>query len=151
MGLKLIQLRCRSAMRWPANANLNAATGATAKSGKSRRDLAEKRRYRVIAVVLHAANAATAQAVRPPYGVVPGLRRDDLPLDACQQQLPFGQGQAQIGNIAEIIGPLDLHEVHALPFALSSDLHQPQNPGHASTSVKEPTRKISLSSAHPQS
>ena len=60
MGPKLIQLRCRSAMRWPADANLDGATRGTAKSGKSDRDLAEKRRYRVISVVLHAANAATA-------------------------------------------------------------------------------------------
>ena len=43
-----------------ADANLDGATRGTAKSGKSDRDLAEKRRYRVISVVLHAANAATA-------------------------------------------------------------------------------------------
>jgi hypothetical protein len=62
-------------------------------------------------------------------------------LDACQQQLPFGQGQAQIGDIGEIIGPVNLHDVCALPLALRPDLHQPQNPGHASTSVKEQTQK----------
>src|SRR5271170_2556382 len=53
MGPKLIQLRCRSAMRWPADANLDGATRGTAKWGKSDRDLAEKRGYRVISVVLH--------------------------------------------------------------------------------------------------
>ena len=32
-------------------------------------------------------------AVRLPDGVALGLRRDDLLLEAGQQQLPFGQGQ----------------------------------------------------------
>ena len=60
LGPKLIQLRCRSAMGWPADANLDGSALGTAKSGKPYRDLAEKRRYRAISVVLHATIAAAA-------------------------------------------------------------------------------------------
>src|SRR5271165_1932320 len=55
--------------------------------------VAEKRRDRMVPVILHPAHLATASAVRPPDGVALGLRRDDLLLEAGQQQLPFGQGQ----------------------------------------------------------
>jgi hypothetical protein len=149
MGLKLIQFRCRSAMRWPADTDLDAVTRGTAKSGKSQRDLAEKRRYRVIAVVLHAANAPAAEAVRSPYGVVPDLLRDELLLDARQQQLSFGKGQAQIGDIAETIGPVNLHDVRALPIAFSPELDQPQNPRHASTPIEEQTQKYPFGARTP--
>jgi hypothetical protein len=54
------------------------------------------------------------------------LRGDNRPWGACRQQLPFGQGQTQIRDIAEIIGPVDLHDVRLLPVALSPDLYQPQ-------------------------
>src|ERR1700758_1396416 len=95
--------------------------------------MAEKRRYRMVPVVLPTAYAAAASASRTPNGMVPGLFGDDLLLEAGQQQLRFGQGQTQIGDIAEIIGPIDLNDVCRLPLALSADLHQPHNPGHAST------------------
>jgi len=93
MRLKLIQLRRRAAMRWPTMAGFVAAAPGTAKAGKPHRDLAEKRRDRMVPVILHSANLATASAIRPPNGVALGLRRDDLLLEAGQQQLPFGQGQ----------------------------------------------------------
>src|SRR5689334_10244094 len=95
--------------------------------------MAKKRRYRMVPVVLHTAYAAAVAASRPPNSMVPGLCGDDLLLETCQQQLRFGQGQTQIGDIAEIIGPVDLNDVCRLPLALSADLHQPHNPGHAST------------------
>src|SRR5271165_2593999 len=93
MRLKLIQLRRRAAIRWPTMAGFVAAAPGTAKAGKPHRDLAEKRRDRMVPVILHSAHLATASAVRPPDGVARGLRRDDLLLEAGQQQLPFGQGQ----------------------------------------------------------
>ena len=72
-------------MRWPANASLDPATRGTAKSAKSHRDLAEKRRYHMVPVVLlHTANVGAAWVIRPSGGVVPGLRGDDLLLDAYQ-------------------------------------------------------------------
>jgi hypothetical protein len=133
MRLKLIQLWCRPAMRWPSNASLDPATSSTAKSGKPHRNLTEKRRYHMVPVVLHAANAATASTIRSSNGVAPGLRGNDLLLEACQQQLPVGQGQTKIGDIAEIIGPVDLHHVGALLLTTSLGFHQPHNPSHAST------------------
>src|SRR3954471_7049479 len=89
--------------------------------------------HRVLAIVLHAANALAIPAPWPPHGVVPGLRGDNLPLDARQHQLRFGQGQTQIGDVDEAIGPANLHDVCARPLAFRSDFHQPQNPSHVST------------------
>jgi hypothetical protein len=47
--------------------------------------------------------------------------------------LRFGQGQTEVGDIGEITGPFDLHDVSGLSLTFSVDFHQPQNPGHAST------------------
>src|ERR1700761_2458238 len=106
--------------------------------------MAEKRRYRMVPVVLHPAYAAAASASRPPNSVVPGLFGDDLLLEAGQQQLRFGQGQTQIGDIAEIIGPVDLNDVRGLPLALSADLHQPPIQATRPPPVNEQTRKYPL-------
>jgi hypothetical protein len=63
--------------------------------------------------------------------VEPGLRGDDLPLDAGQELLALGQGQAQGGQIVEVVGPGDPHDVGAVFFALGPDAHQLHDPGHA--------------------
>jgi hypothetical protein len=57
----------------------------------------------MVPIVLEAANIAAASAVRPPGGVAPSLRGNDPLLQTRQQQLPVGQGQAQGGDITEII------------------------------------------------
>jgi len=98
-----------------------------------------------------ACDPATARAIRPPNGVLPDLRGDDLPLNARQQQLRFGQGQTQVGDINEITGPSDLHDVRARPLALSPDPHQPQHPSHASTLGQRTNAKIANWPPHPQS
>src|SRR5271169_6690673 len=115
MRLQPLQLWCRPAMRRPTIASLVSATPDAAKSRKPHRDLSEKRRYRMVPVVFHAANVATASAIRSSNGMAPGLRGNDLLLEARQQQLRLGQGEAQIGEIAEIIGPVDLHDIGAMP------------------------------------
>jgi hypothetical protein len=94
MRLKLIQLRCRPAMRWPIMAGFVPAAPGTAKSGKSHHDLAEKCRDRMVPIIFHAANIATASAGRSPNRVALGLPRNDLLLQTSQYQLPFGQGQS---------------------------------------------------------
>src|SRR5271166_4076565 len=141
MRLKLIQLRCRPAMRRPVDASLDPATRGTAKSGKSHRDQAEKRRHATIPVVLHPTNVTAAWARRPPSGMVPGLGDDDLLLDARQQPLRLGQGQTQIGDILEIVRPINLHNIHASPITLSPGFHHLHNPGHASTPGSENRRE----------
>ena len=89
-------------------AGFAAATLGTAKPGQPQRDLAEQCCDRMIPVVLHMANSPTASAGRPSAGMAPGLRGNDLPLQTRQQQLPFGQGQPQVGDLTEIIRPVDL-------------------------------------------
>src|SRR3954452_21582279 len=79
--------------------------------------------HRVLAIVLHAANALAIPAPWPPHGVVPGLRGDNLPLAARQHQLRFGQGQTQIGDVDEAIGTANLHHVRAPPLAFP-DFHR---------------------------
>src|SRR5208282_1559211 len=119
MRLKLIQLWRRPTLRRPSDARLDPATRGTIKSGKPHRDLAEKRRDRALPVVLHTATAATASAIRPANGVASGLCGDDLLLQASQQPLPLGEGQTQIGDIDEIIGPVDLHDIGAPLLTIS--------------------------------
>jgi len=60
------------------------------------------------------------------------LRSHDLLLETRQQQLPFGQCQTEIGDIAEISRPVDRHDVDGPALTASSSFHQPQNPSHAS-------------------
>src|SRR4051812_34679625 len=128
-----IQLRSRAGARRPLHACPSRAAASTAEAGQPDRDLAEQRGNRVLAIVLHAVNALATPAPRPPHGVVPGLRGDHLPLDARQHQLRFGQGQTQIGDVDEAIGPANLHHVRARSLAFRPDFHQPQNPSHVST------------------
>jgi hypothetical protein len=97
-----------------------AAAPGTAKAGKPHRDLTEKRRNRVFSVVLHMANSTTASAIRPANGVASGLCGNDFLLEACQQQLSVGYGQTEIGDMAEIIRSVDLHDVD-----VSSDIRNP--------------------------
>jgi hypothetical protein len=68
--------------------------------------------------------------------VGPGLRDDDLPLDAGQELLALGQAQTQGAQIGKGVGPGDPNDIGAVFFALSSDADQPHDPGHvASTST----------------
>jgi hypothetical protein len=125
VSLKLIQFRCRSAMRWPVDPNLNPTTHSTAKPGQPHRDLTEQRGYHMTPVILHVTSPTAAPTLLPPNGVDDGLGSDDLPLERRQQQLRFGQAQPQTGDIAEIVGLVDLYAVRALPVALSAGFHQP--------------------------
>ncbi len=68
-----------------------------------------------------------------------------------EQQLRFGQGQTQVGDVDEITGPVYLHDVRARSLALSPGFHQPQNPGHPSTLGQRTDTKIPNWPAHPQS
>ncbi len=58
MDLKLVQFRCRSALRWPVAPDLNRTAGGATKSGKPNRDLAEKHGDDVLPIVLDLANTA---------------------------------------------------------------------------------------------
>jgi hypothetical protein len=71
-----------------------------------------------------------------PGSAARSLSGDDLLLQASQQPPALGQGQAQAGQVGEITGPGDPHDVGAVFLALSSDAHQPHDPDHvASTSA----------------
>jgi hypothetical protein len=47
------------------------------------------------------------------------------------------QGQTQVGDIAEVIGPVHFHDVHGPSLALGADPHQPYNPLHVFPQVKD--------------
>jgi hypothetical protein len=136
-------------MRWPTMTGFVTAAPGTAKAGKPHRDPAKKRRNRVVSVVLHMVNSPTDSAIRPSKSVAPGLRGNDLLLEARQQQRPFGQGQPQVGDITEIIRSVDLHDVDGLVLTVSRDFHQPHNPRHAPTSGQRTDAKIPLRLSHP--
>src|SRR5690349_4017042 len=105
----------------------------------------------MIPIILHTTNEATASAIRSPDGVVLGLRGNDLLLQTRQQPLPFGQGQPQIGDLNEIIGPVDRRDVDGLVLTVSLDFHQPHHPSHALTSDPRSDAKLPPRRPHPQS
>src|SRR5690242_16541495 len=150
MRLKLIQFRRRTAMRWPAMTSFAAATPGTAKPGQPHRDLAKQGGDRMVPVVLHTTNLAAASAIRSPNGMTSGLRGDDLLLESRQQPLPFGQGQPQIGDLSQIIGPCDRRDVDGLVLTVSLDFHQPHHPSHALTSDPRSDAKLPPRRPHPQ-
>src|SRR4051794_7738074 len=104
----------------------------------------------MLAIVLHPASGAAATARRTVHGMDPGLRGDDLPLDAGQELLALGQAQSQGAQIGKGIRLGDPHDIGAVFFALSSDADQPHDPGHvASTSAGIQARKSLFRSRAP--
>jgi hypothetical protein len=144
-----LAIGARPAMRWPTNASLDRTTPSTAKTGKSHRDLAKMRRDRMVPVVLEVTNATTASALWPLSRVAPGLSGNDLLLEACHHPLPVSHGQTQIGDIVEIIRPVDRHDVGKRLVTVSPDLHQPHNPSHASTWSDKRRENTALALAPP--
>jgi hypothetical protein len=65
------------------------------------------------------------------------------------QARKVGQGQPQVGDITEIIGAADLHDVDGLFLTVSLGFHQPHNPSHAPTSDQRTDAKVPL--CRPQS
>src|ERR1700686_3978466 len=61
----------------------------------------------------------------------------DLLLELRQQLLRLAQSQTQIGDIAEIVGAVDFHDVQGPPLAFGADLHQPYDPRHEFPQVKD--------------
>src|ERR1022692_4280997 len=112
-------------MRWPFNPNLDRTTRGAAKSRKPHDDLTEKRGDRMLPVILHVTNTSAARTIRPKNGVGPGLSGHDFLLENRKQLLRFGQSQTQSGDVPEVIGAIDLHDVRGLPLALGAGFHQP--------------------------
>ncbi len=109
-------------MRQPSHTSVDCAAPSTAKTGEWHCDLAEMRRYGMVPVVLHMTNATTASALWPPNRVAPGLRGNDLLLEACKHPFPVGHGQTQIGDIVETIRSVDRHDVGKRLVTISADL-----------------------------
>src|SRR4051794_10558607 len=74
-------------------------------------------------------NAGTPAAAR--RGPWPARRQS--PAGRPPAPASLRQGQTQIGDVEEAIGPANLHHVRARPLAFRPDFHQPQNPSHVST------------------
>ncbi len=132
MGLELIQLRSRPAIQWPAEPGLYGVTCYAPKPGKTHHHPAKKRNYSMVPIVLQMARSAASPKIRPSEAMAPALRGGDHLLNTRLQLLPFSQGQTQIGNIAEIIWPDDLHDIGVSRFTLGISFDQPQNPPHPS-------------------
>jgi hypothetical protein len=58
------------------------------------------------------------------------LPRNDRLLNARQELLRFGQGQAQARNIAKTFRPADLHQIGAQAAVIIAGRNQPQHPSH---------------------
>jgi hypothetical protein len=77
------------------------------------------------------------------------LIHNEFPLQACQHQLSFGHRQTKVGNIAEVIGAVDLHDVDPLLLAVSPNFHQPHSPSHAFAPNQRPDAKYPSSARTP--
>ena len=140
MGLQFVQLRCRSATRWPTDARLDAIAGDASKPGKRHRHCAKRRRYAMAPPVLQMAFSAAGRAARPLQPVAVGLRRNDRSLNARQKLLRFGQGQSQVSNIAKTFRPADLYQIGAQAAGITLRRNQPQHPSHPRSPGRLSTR-----------
>ena len=140
MGLQFVQLRCRSATRWPTDARLDAIAGDASKPGKRHRHCAKRRRYAMAPPVLQMAFSAAGGAARPLQPVAVGLRRNDRSLNARQKLLRFGQGQSQVSNIAKTFRPADLYQIGAQAAGITLRRNQSQHPSHPRSPGRLSTR-----------
>src|SRR3954447_3427203 len=130
-------------MRRPPQAGLGHAASNTVVAGQPEGDLAEQRGDRVLTIILDPAGRATAAAARrTARGVPPRLRSDELLLDASQELLTLGQGQAQGGQIREVVRSGDLHDLRAAFVARGPDAYQLHDPGHAVSAHRSTSRKV---------
>ena len=90
MSLQLVQLRCRSAARWPTDARLDAIAGGASKPRKPHSHFAKQRPDAVSPPVLQVAFSAARQAARPLPPMAIGLAGNDRSLNARQKLLRFG-------------------------------------------------------------
>src|SRR3954470_14323342 len=89
-----------------------------------------------------AGRATAAAARRTARGVPPRLRNNQLLLDASQELLTLGQGQAQGGQIREVVRSGDLHDLRAAFVARGPDAYQLHDPGHAVSAHRSTSRKV---------
>jgi hypothetical protein len=69
-----------------------------------------------------AAEPATGLTVRPKLRMSVGLLSDKLLLNLRQQQLPLGQRQTYVGDVAKIIRPAERHHLETPGLTLSPPL-----------------------------
>src|SRR3954470_11876500 len=93
-------------------------------------------------IILDPAGRATAAARRTARGVPPRLRSHELLLDASQELLTLGQGQAQGGQIREVVRSGDPHNLRAAFAARGPDAYQLHDPGHAVSAHRSTSRKV---------
>jgi hypothetical protein len=103
VSLQLVQIRCRSAMRWPTDARLDAMAGGASKPGKRHRHGAKQRCDVVSPPVLEVAFSVAVRAARSPHPMAVSLRGNDrspeaasllaksIPGSQYRQDLPGGR------------------------------------------------------------
>lgn len=78
------------------------------------------------------------------------LGGDNLLLQSGQQLLGLVPPQTQIGDVDEVIGSIDPHDIKAAPFTLGVDLHQPHNPTRARPQNKDGRQNTRADGRHPK-
>jgi hypothetical protein len=142
MSLQLVQLRRRSAARWPIDVRLDAIAGGASKLRKPHSHFAKQRRDAVSPPVLQVASSAAGRAARPLQPMAVGLPRNDRSLNPRQKLLRFGQGQSQVRNIAKTCRPADLYQIGAQATGVIPRRNQPQHPLHPRSPGRLSTRPI---------
>src|SRR3954464_1446081 len=129
-------------MRRPPQACLGHPASNTAVARQPDGDLAEQRGDRVLTIILDPAGRATEPARRTAHRVPTRLRSHELLLDASQELLTLGQGQAQGGQIREVVRSGDPHDLRAALVARGPDAYQLHDPGHAVSAHRSTSRKV---------
>jgi hypothetical protein len=124
-------------MRWPTDTSLRPTATGTAETRQPERDLTEHGGDLAGPVVLDLARCRAGSAFRPPGGMVPALRRDHRMLNLGQKLSAIRQAQAQIREIAQITGALDLQHVDTAVRTIGPDFYQAQNQPHPHSPAAE--------------
>ena len=142
MSLQSVQLRCRSAARWPTDARLDAVAGGASKPRKAHSRFAKQRPGAVSPPLLQVAFSAAGRPARPLRPMAVGLPGNDRSLNARQKLLRFEQGQSQVRNIAKTFRPADLYQIGAQTTGIIPRRNQPQHPSHPRSPGRLSTRPI---------
>jgi hypothetical protein len=127
VGLEQIELRRRSAARWPLDSGLHRAATGTAETWQTDGDLAVRGGDLARAVILDLAHRRARPTARSPGGKLPALRCDDFLLDETRKLLALRQGDARSRDVARITSTHNLQHVDTAARTVDPGFDQAQN------------------------
>ena len=128
---QLVELRCRPAMRWPADATRVVTTAGAAKPREPHRHRAEQRRDRMVLPVFDVASSVARRTLR-----TQNCRRGRSPavmISCCTRTRSCFASESvkpSSRNLANVAASAELHDVNAPSRTRCSRLDEPLEPPH---------------------